>query len=284
MWRRATSRALATCGLVFSFYYATWRWPWLLVIFYPFVGPMVLAAVVGAQALVMRRMPPDPVSRALDIMAGGLLVLPILALPLPFLAAGSTEVSFVEGCGAADTATMVWLLRLTWPVLALGEALVLVTLVRRRDQLRSLPLHGSLATLRTSFAGPPLALVTALAVAQELGAGGPGAVVFFPATVAAGGTLFAWATGRRWPAIRALRTIAGAVVVLGVTLVWPALQALGFELGLPLSLGGLNSGVYRCASFWDSPNWSMVSMRHQGWVLVAVGVFLLFVKDPESPV
>ena len=281
MGARATSRALATCGLVFCFYYATWRWPWLLIIFYPFVGPVVLAALVGAQALVMRRMPPDPVSRALDVMAGGLLVLPVLALPLALLAVGSTEVSFVEGCGAADAATMVWLLRITWPVLALGEALVLVTLVRRRDQLRSLPWHGSLATLCTLFAGPPLALVTALVVAQELGAGGPGAVVFYPATIAAGGTLFAWATGRRWPAIRALRIIAGAVLVLGGTMAWPALQALGCELGLPLSLGGLNSGVYRCAGFWDSPNWSMVSMRHQGLVFVVIGILLLLARDPE---
>jgi hypothetical protein len=282
MGGRATSRALATFGLAFCFYYATWRWPWLLVIFYPVVGPMVLAALLGAQALVMRRLPPDPVSRALDIMAGGLLVVPVLALPLQFLAAGDTEVSFVEGCGAADATAMVWLLKLTWPVLALGEALVLVTIARRRDELRSLPWHGSVATVCTLFAGPPLALVTALVVAQESGAGGPGAVVFYPAAIAACGTILAWAARRRWPALRALRTIAGGTVVLGVTIVWPTLRALGFGLGLPLALFDLNPGVHRCASFWDSPNWSLVSIRHPGgWLLVVMGVLLVSSRNPE---
>jgi hypothetical protein len=225
------------------------------------------------------------VSRALDILAWGLLVVPVLGLAFRILTAASHAIAdgmAVEGCGSTDAAAVMMLLRDTWPVSALGEALVLATIDLRRDELRALSWQRRLVTLCTLLACPPLAVVTAFVAAQEYGTGGPGAVIFYPATIAAGATLCAWTAGGRWPAVHALRVIAGIVVVLGVTVVWPTLEALDLALGLPLDLGSLSSGGYRCASFWDSPAWSLVSMRHQGWVLVVVGVLLLFARNPEA--
>lgn len=231
-----TSRAIAAVGLAVGVVLFSMNW-W-------YTGPLylilhvVLVGGAAAASRAVRRGESDGTAGALNGMA--------LALPLMGgrpRTGGDWEM--VDGA-----------LRETWLVWPPLLALVVFSLVRRRQSVTLLGGVHSVATC-VVVASAPMVLL-----AGRDAAGGVATVVVYPVVAASFASAYAWVVGRPSPSGAVLRRLAPRFALGGVVLATLA------ALAAPGAGGSLAHGI------------ALVSFGHLGWALALLAMALHSARDP----